>query len=163
MSCTAAVAALSVMLGMGGCTPAPQSSGATANFAADLGQPGARVDGAQARAVISAYRLNLGLSQLVLDGHLQKAAEREAMAMAAADKPASADAVKRRLGSDGIVGPEVNLSAGYRSLAEAFSGWRGSPAHDRVMKASGATRMGIATAYAPGSKYKVYWALIVAR
>jgi hypothetical protein len=31
-----------------------------------------------------------------------------------------------------------------------------------VMKTQGATRMGIATAYAPGSKYKVYWALVIA-
>jgi uncharacterized protein YkwD len=30
------------------------------------------------------------------------------------------------------------------------------------MKAQSATRMGIATAYAPGSKYQVYWALVVA-
>jgi uncharacterized protein YkwD len=31
-----------------------------------------------------------------------------------------------------------------------------------VMKTPKATRMGIATAYSPSSKYKVYWALIVA-
>jgi uncharacterized protein YkwD len=30
------------------------------------------------------------------------------------------------------------------------------------MKTPGMTRMGIATAYAPGSKYQVYWALILA-
>lgn len=162
MPCSAAVAALSAMLGLGGCNSAPQPSGSVASFAADLGQPGARVDGAQARAVISAYRLNLGLPQLSLDERLQKAAEREAAIMAAADKPASADAVKRRLRADGVNGPEVNLSAGYRSLAEAFSGWRGSPAHDAVMRARGASRMGIASAYAPGSKYKVYWALVLA-
>jgi uncharacterized protein YkwD len=30
------------------------------------------------------------------------------------------------------------------------------------MKAPNATRMGIASAYAPGSKYQVYWALVVA-
>jgi uncharacterized protein YkwD len=162
MSCSAAVAALSAMLGLSGCTPVQQSSGSVASFSTDLGQPGARLDGAQARATISAYRLNLGLKQLVLDERLQKAAEREAAAMASADKPASADAVKRRLRSDGVNGPEVNLSAGYRSLAEAFSGWRGSQAHDRVMRAPDATKMGIAAAYAPGSKYKVYWALVLA-
>jgi uncharacterized protein YkwD len=82
--------------------------------------------------------------------------------MAAADKPGSADAVKARLARDGQRGVEVNLSAGYRRMAEAFSGWRDSPQHDRVMKTPGASRMGIATAYAPGSKYQVYWALIVA-
>jgi uncharacterized protein YkwD len=30
------------------------------------------------------------------------------------------------------------------------------------MLLSGATRMGIATAYAPNSKYKVFWALVLA-
>lgn len=162
MSCTVAAAALSAMLGLGGCVLAQASSGASSGFSADLGQPGARIDTAQARAVISAYRLNLGLSQLVLDPRLQKAAEREALAMAAADRPLSADAFKRRLRGEGIGNPQVNLSAGYRSLAEAFSGWRGSPAHDRVMRTGGATRMGIATAQAPGSKYRVYWALVLA-
>ena len=82
--------------------------------------------------------------------------------MASADKPGSADAVKKRLEREGERGAEVNLSAGYRRMAEAFSGWRDSPQHDSVMRTPGATRMGIATAYAPGSKYQVYWALIVA-
>ena len=91
-----------------------------------------------------------------------EAARREATAMAGSDKPAQADAVKARLARDGQPGAEANLSAGYRRLAEAFSGWRDSPQHDRVMKTPGATRMGIATAYAPGSKYQVYWALILA-
>ena len=62
----------------------------------------------------------------------------------------------------GVRGAASNLSAGYHTLAEAFSGWRDSPAHNRVMLDGRATRMGIATAYAPGSKYKVYWALVVA-
>ena len=73
------------------------------------------------------------------------------------------NAVKARLAQGrGRAGAEVNLSAGYRRLAEAFSGWRDSPQHDRVMKAPNATRMGIASAYAAGSKYQVYWALVVA-
>lgn len=162
MSCTAAAAALSAMLGLSGCTSASQTAGAASAFAADLGQPGARLDHAQARAVISAYRQGHGLPQLVLDDRLVAAAAREAQAMAAADKPASADAAKRRLMAAGIQNPEVNLSAGYRSVAEAFSGWRGSPSHDRVMRTAGATRMGIAATYAPSSRYKVYWALVVA-
>ena len=32
-----------------------------------------------------------------------------------------------------------------------------------VMLAPDATRMGIATAYAPNSKYRVYWALLVSK
>ena len=46
-------------------------------------------------------------------------------------------------------------------LAEAFSGWRDSPPHRANMLNRGVSRLGIATAYAPGSKYKVFWALIL--
>ena len=55
-----------------------------------------------------------------------------------------------------------NISAGYHTLAEAFSGWRDSPPHRANMLLNGATRMGIAAVYAPKSKYKVFWALILA-
>ena len=55
-----------------------------------------------------------------------------------------------------------NISAGYHTLAEAFSGWRDSPPHRANMLLKGATRMGIAAVYTPSSKFKVYWALILA-
>jgi uncharacterized protein YkwD len=54
------------------------------------------------------------------------------------------------------------VGAGYHTLAQAFSGWRDSPPHRANMLLNGATRMGIAAAYAPKSKYKVFWALILA-
>jgi uncharacterized protein YkwD len=56
-----------------------------------------------------------------------------------------------------------NVGAGYHTLAEAFSGWRDSPPHNKNMLTPGVTRMGIATAFAPKSKYKVYWALVLAQ
>jgi uncharacterized protein YkwD len=160
MSCPAALAGALALLNLAGCTePARTQQPA---FYRDLGSASARVDAEAARATISAYRLNAGLKPLTLDPELMKAAEQEAATMAAADKPAQAEAVKSRLARAGQPGAEANLSAGYRRLAEAFSGWRDSPQHDRVMKAPNATRMGIASAYAPGSKYQVYWALVVA-
>jgi uncharacterized protein YkwD len=55
-----------------------------------------------------------------------------------------------------------NISAGYHTLAEAFSGWRDSTPHRENMLLKDATRMGIAAVYTPSSKYKVYWALILA-
>lgn len=160
MTCPVLVAGALALLGVGGCTE-PARTGQPA-FYRDLGSASARVDASEARAMISAYRLNAGLNTLTLDPALMAAAQQEASAMAAADKPAQAEAVKARLARGGEAGAEANLSAGYRRLAEAFSGWRDSPQHDRVMKTPGATRMGIATAYAPGSKYQVYWALILA-
>ena len=55
-----------------------------------------------------------------------------------------------------------NVSAGYRTLAEAFSGWRELERHNANMLAPGARRFGIAARYAPDSKYKVYWTAIFA-
>jgi uncharacterized protein YkwD len=55
-----------------------------------------------------------------------------------------------------------NISAGYHTLAEAFSGWRDSPPHKANMLKSGVTKMGIAAVYAPNTKYKVFWTLILA-
>ena len=55
-----------------------------------------------------------------------------------------------------------NIGAGYHTLAEAFSGWRDSPGHRDNMLKKGVTKMGIAAVYAPGSKYKVFWTLILA-
>lgn len=161
MSCLPAVAALAAALGLPGCSPTAPSR---PTFYASLASPGANVDAETARAMISAYRRNNGLAPLASDSGLAARAREEARAMAQADKPASADAAVRRLAGEGLsrdaVG--VNFSAGYHTLAEAFSGWRDSPQHNAVMLKPGAKRMGIATAYAPGSKYKVYWALVVA-
>ncbi len=67
----------------------------------------------------------------------------------------------RKSGFDASVAVE-NISAGYHTLAEAFSGWRNSPPHRANMLNSGVTRMGIAAVYTPKSKYKVFWSLILA-
>lgn len=131
-------------------------------FYQSLASAGAAVDAQSAAGMISAYRRNNGLPPVAVDAALQREAEAEAQRMAAADRPSSAEAVKQRLAAAGVASPAVNLSAGYHTMAEAFSGWRESPQHDRTMLAPGATRLGIATAYAPGSKYKVYWALVLA-
>ena len=67
----------------------------------------------------------------------------------------------QKSGFDASVAVE-NISAGYYTLAEAFSGWRDSPPHRANMLNRNVTRMGIAAVYAPQSKYKVFWALILA-
>ena len=67
----------------------------------------------------------------------------------------------RRGGSDAKMAVE-NVSAGYHTLAEAFSGWRDSPPHRANMLNRNVSRMGIAATYSPKSKYKVFWTLILA-
>lgn len=151
-----------VALALAACQGAQRPSNQVPSFYVSLTNADAVVDAATARDMFGAYRLNKGLGRLTLDPDLQAEAEAEVDAMAAADKPSSAEALKGRLAAKGVVAPAVNTSAGYHTLAEAFSGWRESPQHDRVLLDPQATRMGIATAYTPRSKYKVYWVLVVA-
>jgi uncharacterized protein YkwD len=97
---------------------------------------------------------------------LTKLAQAQAQAMAARDKLEhnvlrDFNARMRTSGFDAKVAAE-NIGAGYHTLAQAFSGWRDSPSHRKNMLLPGATHIGIATAYAPQSKYKVFWALILA-
>ena len=130
-----------------------------------LAAPGAIVDAEAARAMISLYRSNKGLGPLAVDLRLQEIAQAQARAMAA-DGRISHDAhgaLAQRLKAAGY-GRNVsveNVSAGYHTLAEAFSGWRDSPPHNANMLARGMKRMGIASAYAPGVKYKVFWTLVM--
>ena len=95
-----------------------------------------------------------------------KLADAQARAMAGRDK-LDHNVVRgfnERLKSQGYRAATAaeNIGAGYHTLAEAFSGWRDSPPHRANMLLNGATRMGIAAVYAPKSKYKVFWALILA-
>jgi uncharacterized protein YkwD len=46
-------------------------------------------------------------------------------------------------------------------LAEAFSGWR-PPPHGPLCSRNGVTKLGIAASYAPNTKYKVFWTVILA-
>ncbi|MGV6871268.1 CAP domain-containing protein [Pseudochelatococcus sp. B33] len=155
-----AAATVCLLLGLGGCSTPPATG--VAPFYRTLDHAGAVVDADAAAEVLSAYRRNHGLGPVRFDPALAGEASASATAAARADRPASADALKRRLAGQGVREPGANLSAGYRTLAEAFSGWRESPQHNRVLLQQSATRFGIATAYAPGSKYKVYWALVMA-
>ena len=99
MTCPAALAGALAILGVAGCAE-PQRQGQPA-FYRDLGSASAQVDTEQARAMISAYRLNAGLGPLVLDPALVEVARREATAMAGSDKPAQADVSRRGwLGKD---------------------------------------------------------------
>jgi len=136
------------------------------SFYRDLAQPDAALDADAAQSMISGYRGNNGLGPVTLDPELMRLAGEQAQAMAARDK-LDHDAAHpfqervRKSGFDARVAVE-NIAAGYHTLAEAFSGWRDSPPHRANMLNNGVTRMGIAAAYTPKSKYKVYWTLILA-
>jgi uncharacterized protein YkwD len=136
------------------------------SFYRKLTETGAQVDAAVAASMISGYRANNGLTSVTVDPDLMRLAQAQAQAMASRDQldHNAARKVDERLRAQGYrasVAAE-NIGAGYYTLAEAFSGWRDSPPHRANMLLAGATRMGIAAVYAPKSKYKVFWALILA-
>jgi len=136
------------------------------SFYRSMAAANAKLDAAMAASMISGYRSNNGLTTVTLDPRLMKLAEAQAQAMAAQDK-LDHNVIRgftdrlRSSGFDARVGAE-NIGAGYHTLAEAFSGWRDSPGHRKNMLLPGATHIGIAAVYAPRSKYKVFWALILA-
>src|SRR5262252_6099325 len=148
-----------------GCTSDSENP-AQPSFYASMADAGATVDGTAAASMISSYRGNNGLGAVEVDADLMRMAMDHARTMAAKDKVgrAAGREFTGRLtaaGFDGKISVE-NVSAGYHTLAEAFSGWRDSPPHNANMLKGGVNRLGIAAVYAPQSKYKVYWALIMA-
>jgi uncharacterized protein YkwD len=150
---------------LGACT-AERELPAEPTFYRSLAESGVQVDAATAASMISGYRANNGLTAVSVDPELMRLAEAQAQAMASRDKLDHnvIRAFNDRLAAQGYRARTAaeNIGAGYHTLAEAFSGWRDSPPHRANMLLNGATRMGIATAYAPKSKYKVFWALILA-
>jgi uncharacterized protein YkwD len=136
------------------------------SFYTSMADEGATLDAGAAASMISGYRHNSGLGPVEVDADLMRIAIDHARTMAAKDKvdrAAGRDFTGRlaAAGFDGKVAVE-NVGAGYHTLAEAFSGWRDSPAHRANMLKGGVDRLGIAAVYAPQSKYKVFWALIMA-
>ena len=136
------------------------------SFYRNLAQPGAQLDAAAAASMISGYRANNGLPAVTLDPELTRLAQAQAAIMAKRDKldHNTGKPFVARLKASGYDAKTAaeNIGAGYHTLAEAFSGWRDSPPHRANMLLKGATRIGIAAVYTPASKYKVYWALILA-
>ncbi len=159
-----AASALAV-IGLAGCAgevaPPEQPS-----FYASMASASAVVDAGAAASMISGYRSNNGLGAVEVDPELMRMAMEQAKVMAAKDKldhSAGRD-FNSRLASSGFDAKMAveNVGAGYHTLAEAFSGWRDSPPHRANMLKGGVNRLGIAAVYSPQSKYKVFWALIMA-
>jgi uncharacterized protein YkwD len=167
---SASLAMLAFAAALAGCALAPSATYEAPKqpaFYRSLVPVGAEVDGTVAAEMISGYRRNNGLNAVVIDPELTRLAKEHARAMAArnalghdvGDGPLDTRADRGRYAFRGIA---ENVAGGYHTLAEAFSGWRDSPEHRKNMLMGGVTRMGIAVAQAPSSKYKVFWAMIVA-
>ncbi len=161
-----ACVALAAMLLVAACAGDRDPPAGEPSFYRSLAAADAKVDAAMAASMISGYRKNNGLRAVAIDPTLMRLAEEQARAMAARDKldhdvGRSFTTRIRASGYDARVAVE-NIGAGYHTLAQAFSGWRDSPPHRANMLHRDASHMGIAAVYSPRSKYKVFWALIMA-
>jgi uncharacterized protein YkwD len=157
------LAAIFVTLLLAGCTA--EAPVETPAMYVNMAEPGAHLDPVAAASMISQYRQNNGLGAVTVDPNLMALAETQSGVMAEKNKldhDVRAPLAKRlsTAGYPATVAVE-NVSAGYHTLAEAFSGWRDSPPHNANMLKSGVTKLGIAASYAPNTKYKVFWTLIL--
>jgi len=128
---------------------------------------GVTVDGEEAAAMISQYRGTLRLSQVTVDPTLMKIAFLHSRRMAAANRLTHVlrgeGSFAQRLADGGFettVAVE-NIAGGPATLAEALALWRRSPAHDRNLRTSGVSKLGIGVANSRDSRYKTYWTLIL--
>jgi Cysteine-rich secretory protein family len=162
---TRATVAIIGLLALGGCAAdAPLTEQPTMYLS--MANGGARLDPQAAASMISLYRQNNGLGGVAVDPELMKLAEQQSQAMASRNKLDHdvKGPLAKRLNASGYPATLAveNVSAGYHTLAEAFSGWRDSPPHKANMLKNGVTNLGIAAIYAPNTKYKVFWTLILA-
>jgi uncharacterized protein YkwD len=122
-----------------------------------------RVDPAQAASLISQYRDMHGLAAVTPDPILQGLAQAQADSMAAHNVLSHTidGTLSARFDAAGLAQTSAveNVSAGYFSLPAALAGWRNSPEHNANLLAAKMRHLGIATAYAPGTRYLVFWAL----
>jgi uncharacterized protein YkwD len=165
MTLSRRVLLLAVPALLAGCAAPPRSGDGA--LLRDLSRPGSALDQGLAAEVISQYRRNNGLAPVAPDPRLAAVAQEMASAMARADDVSASlrqPPLRERLARRGVTAgaAEENVSAGYRTLGEAFSMWRGSRPHDRVLRLPAARRIGIAAVQAPGSRFAVYWALVMA-
>jgi uncharacterized protein YkwD len=167
---TAASIACGVLISaaaLAGCASNNPAPSGVPSFYQSLATADAKLDVGAAQSMISGYRTNNGLGPVTIDPELMTLASEQAHAMAAHDKldhnvwRPFQERIQHS-SFDAAVAVE-NIAAGYDTLAEAFSGWRDSPPHRANMLNPNVTKMGIAAVYAPASKYKVFWSLILAK
>lgn len=134
-------------------------------FYNNLELPTSRLDIQDAVQVISSYRASKGLPPVQLDPELVILSQNHANAQAKANKVGheiggTFSKRVKTLNQSRSVSVE-NVSAGYRSFAEAFSGWRDSKRHNANLLNKDVSRFGIAKAVNSKSKFKVFWTLVM--
>ena len=115
-------------------------------------------------AMISQYRREHGLRAVRTDPALTAVAERQARAMAAAgvlDHGVAGPFASRVSGVNTDSAGE-NIAAGTKTWADTLRVWEGSPGHNENLLRSDADVVGVAVAYNNNTRFKAYWAMVIA-
>ncbi|MBV1707595.1 MAG: CAP domain-containing protein [Hyphomicrobiales bacterium] len=148
-------------LGLAGCQPGgraglpPNGPARLAGLEGGLGNGTMRLDEREALSLVSTYRRGHGLPALAYDPALMARAEALAASMARSGHLLHAH--------QAAPGSLVDVAAGHDTLEDAFSGWRYAPASRAHMLDRNMHRFAMAAVYAPHSRYRVFWAMIMAR
>jgi uncharacterized protein YkwD len=114
--------------------------------------------------MISRYRRAHGLSTVKTDPQLTAIAERQAKAMAASgtmDHSVAGSFASRMSGARTGVAAE-NIAAGTSTWGETFRVWQNSPGHKANLLQSRADIVGVAVARNDQTRFKTYWAMVIA-
>jgi uncharacterized protein YkwD len=114
--------------------------------------------------MVSRYRREHGLSAVKTDPQLTAIAERQAKAMAASGimDHDVAGSFSSRIAGVGTVMAAENIAAGTKSWDETFQMWQHSWGHNANLLLSRADSVGVAVARNDQTRFKTFWALVIA-
>ncbi len=114
--------------------------------------------------MISRYRHAYGLSTVKTDPQLTAIAERQAKAMAASGimDHSVAGSFASRISGVGTGMAAENIAAGTKTWADTFRAWQTSRGHNANLLQSRADIVGVAVARNEQTRYKTYWAMVIA-
>ena len=156
-----AIVTLLCGLCLAGCQPGgranlpPHEPYRLAGLEGGLGNGTMRLNEREALSLVSTYRRGHGLPALAYDPALMARAQALAETMARTGHLLHTDQAAN--------GTLVDVAAGHDTLEDAFSGWRYAPASRAHMLDRNMHRFAMAAIYAPHSRYRVFWAMIIAR
>ena len=113
---------------------------------------------------VSRYRREHGLSSVKTDPQLTAVAEQQAKAMAASgimDHDVAGPFASRISGVHAGMAAE-NIAAGTKTWDETFRMWQNSPGHNANLLQSRADSVGFAVARNEQTRYKTFWAMVIA-
>jgi hypothetical protein len=115
--------------------------------------------------MISQYRREHGLPAVKTDARLTAVALRQAQAMASSgimDHDVAGSFASRIAGVNTPSAAE-NIAAGTKTWADTLRIWKASPGHNTNLLRPDADIVGVAVAHNENTRYKTYWAMVIAR